>query len=332
MAVMAGIDIGTNTLRLLVARLDGPDKLIELDSDCCITRLGEGLHREGRLLPSAMARTAAALKEFGEKLSRYELNDLVVVGTSAVREAKNRAEFLGRVKEQTGFEVEVISSMEEARRTFLGVLLGIGVTRNRMVVMDIGGGSTEFIVGEHGIPRQILTTDLGVVALTEKYLTTDPISTIDFDALKATVEIRLKPVCESLMAEKPFGLIGTAGTITTLAAIDQRLERYAPDRINHYRLKKSSVAGMLEKFLSMTIKDRSLMPSLEKDRADIIVAGTSILMMTMDRLECYEILVSDYGLREGILLDRYLQQYETERASIKTLEEVVKNDTEKPGA
>jgi exopolyphosphatase/guanosine-5'-triphosphate,3'-diphosphate pyrophosphatase len=313
MTVMAGIDIGTNTLRLLVARLDGPDKLIELDSDYHITRLGEGLRREGRLLPSAMARTVAVLSQFRKKLSSYELNDLVVVGTSAVREAKNREEFLDRVKKETGFEVEWISGTEEARRTFLGVLLGIGVSRHRMVVMDIGGGSTEFVLAEHGRPTQILTTDLGVVTLTEKYLTTDPIATTDFKALRAAIEIRLKPVCEGLMAEKPFSLIGTAGTITTLAAIDQRLEHYDPDKINRYRLKKSSVAGMLKDFLSKTIKERCSMPSLEKDRADIIVAGTAILMMTMDRLECSEILVSDYGLREGILLNRYLQKYETKK-------------------
>jgi exopolyphosphatase / guanosine-5'-triphosphate,3'-diphosphate pyrophosphatase len=241
------------------------------------------------------------------------LEDLVVVGTSAVREAKNREEFLGRVKEKTGFEIELISGMEEARRTFLGVLLGVGASPQRMVVMDIGGGSTELIVGEHGRPRQVLTTDLGVVALTEKYLTTDPISTRAFDALKAAIESRLKPVCESLVAEKPFSLIGTAGTITTLAAMDQRLERYDSDKINRYRLKKSSVAWMLEEFLSKTIQERSRMPSLEKDRADIIVAGTAVLLMTMDRLGCDDILVSDYGLREGILLDRYLQKNETKK-------------------
>lgn len=308
MTVMAGIDIGSNTLRLLIAKLDSPNELIELDSDHRITRLGEGLHRDGMLSPSAIARTVSVLKEFKKKISGYEVDDVVVVGTSAAREAKNREEFLGRVKEETGFELELISGMEEARRTFLGVLLGVGPIQHRMVVMDIGGGSTEFIVGEHGRPSQIMTTDLGVVTLTERYLTTDPITAHDFDVLKAAIENRLKPVCDSLIAEKPSSLIGTAGTITTLAAMDQRLDRYDPHRINRYWLKKSSVDRMLEEFLSKTAQERSRMPSLEAGREDIIVAGTAILMMTMDRLGCSEILVSDYGLREGILLDRYLKR------------------------
>ncbi len=314
MTVVAGIDIGTNTLRLLIAKLDSPNELIELDSDFCITRLGEGLHWDGMLSPSAMVRTVSVLKEFKKKISSYEVDDLVVVGTSAAREAKNREEFLGRVKDETGFEVELISGMEEARRTFLGVLLGVGpIQQHRIVVMDIGGGSTEFIIGEHGRPSQIVTTDLGVVTVTERYLTTDPISAHDFDALQAAIESRLKPVCDSLIAEKPFSLIGTAGTITTLAAMDQRLDRYNPHQINRYRLKKTSVARMLKEFLSKTAQERSLLPSLEKGREDIIVAGTVILMTTMDRLGYSELLVSDYGLREGILLDRYLNKYETKK-------------------
>jgi len=314
MTVMAGIDIGSNTLRLLIAKLDSPNGLIELDSDLRITRLGEGLHREGVLSSSAMARTVSVLKEFKEKISGYEVDDLIVIGTSAAREAKNREEFLGRVKEETGFAVELISGIEEARRTFLGVLVGVGPIRPRMVVMDIGGGSTEFIIGEHGKPSQIMTTDLGVVTLTERYLTTDPVSAQDFDALQAAIENRLKPIRGSLVAEKPFCLVGTAGTITTLAAMDQRLDRYDPCRVNRYPLKKSAVARMLREFLSKTSQERSRMPSLEKGRENIIVAGTAILMMTMDRLECNELLVSDYGLREGILLDRYLKKNEAKKA------------------
>ncbi|HXC62507.1 MAG TPA: Ppx/GppA phosphatase family protein [Nitrospiria bacterium] len=314
MTVMAGIDIGTNTLRLLIAKLNNPNELIELDSGRCITRLGEGMHQDGTLSSFAIARTVSVLKEFKKKISDYKVDDLVVVGTSAAREAKNREEFLGRVKEETGFEVELISGLEEARRTFLGVLLGVGpIQQHRIVVMDIGGGSTEFIIGEHGKPGQIVTTDLGVVTLTERYLTNDPISAHDFSALQAAIESRLKPVCDSLISEKPFSLIGTAGTITTLAAVDQRLDRYHPCQINRYRLKKTSVARMLKEFLSKTAGERSLMPSLEKGREDIIVAGTVILMTTMSRLGCSELLVCDYGLQEGILLDHYLNKHETNK-------------------
>jgi exopolyphosphatase/guanosine-5'-triphosphate,3'-diphosphate pyrophosphatase len=312
MTVMAGIDIGTNTLRLLIANLNSPHELIELDSDRRITRLGGGMHRDGILSSSAIARTVSALKDFKNKIADYNIDDIIVVGTSAAREAKNKKELLDRIKEETGFDVELISGLEEARRTFLGVLLGVGPHQaDRVVVMDIGGGSTEFIMGEDGKPGQVVTTDLGVVTLTEKYLTTDPISLKDFNALQAAIESRLKPVCDSLAIEKPFKLIGTAGTITTLAAMDQRLDRYHPDRINRYRLKKTSVARMLKEFLSKTAQERSLSASLEKGREDIIVAGTAILMMTMERLECSEILVSDYGLREGVLLDLYLNKYET---------------------
>jgi len=292
--------------------MNSPYELIELDSDRLITRLGEGMHRDGILSSSAMARTVAALKEFKKKIADYNVDDLIVVGTSAAREARNKKEFLDRVKEETGFDVELISGKEEARRTFLGVLLGVGpLQRNRVVVMDIGGGSTEFIMGEDEKPGQIVTTDLGVVTLTEKYLTTDPISAHDFNTLQTAIESRLKPICDSFMFKKPFSLIGTAGTITTLAAMDQRLDSYHPDRINRYRLKKTLIARMLKEFISKTAQERSLLPSLEKGREDIIVAGTAILMISMDRLRCDEILVSDYGLREGVLLDFYLNKYET---------------------
>jgi exopolyphosphatase/guanosine-5'-triphosphate,3'-diphosphate pyrophosphatase len=313
MAVLAGIDIGTNTLRLLIARLDKPDELIELDSDRRITRLGEGMHREGKLSSGAVTRTVTALKEFKKKISNYKIDDLIVVGTSAVREAKNTAEFLSRVRKETGFEVQPISGIEEARRTFLGVLLGIGPLRERAVVMDIGGGSTEFITGVGGRPGRMVTIDLGAVTLTEKYLGTDPIASRDFNALRTEIESRLKPVCDTIAANKPFILIGTAGTITTLAAMDLRLERYDPVRINRYALKKTSVVRMLKDLLSKTAQERHLMPSLENGREDIIVAGAAVLTVAMEMLECNEIVVSEYGLREGVLLDLYLSVYEAKK-------------------
>jgi exopolyphosphatase/guanosine-5'-triphosphate,3'-diphosphate pyrophosphatase len=240
------------------------------------------------------------------------VDDLIVIGTSAVRSARNMKEFLGRVKRETGFEIKPISGTEEARKTFLGVILGIGPIQHPLtVVIDIGGGSTEFISGQGGKPVRMTTIDLGVVTLAEKYLTTDPISPGDFTALETAIEKRLKPICNSIAAEKPFELIGTAGTITTLAAMDQKLDQYDPARIHRYRLKKTSVIRMLKEFLSRTARERSLMPSLEKGREDIIVAGTAILAKVMDLLDCGEILISDYGLREGVLLDFYLKKYET---------------------
>lgn len=307
MALLAGIDIGTNTLRLLVAEMENPSSLREIASAKEITRLGEGFSTRKAFLPSAVERSIAALKNFKEILKRHRVDDLILVGTSAVREAENRETFLKEVKEQTGFEVQVISGEEEALCTFLGVNTVIQNQTEPMLVIDIGGGSTEFIGAEGDAPNFLLSTELGVVHLTEKYLKSDPPTSAELRSLRLAIDKVIKPIGYHF---PPKGLlVGTAGSITTLAAIDQKMTVYDPDKINRYPLSRASLERIFKELSVMPLEQRRKTLGLEKGREDIIITGALILIAVMELFGYDPVLVSDYGLREGILINLYQKKY-----------------------
>jgi exopolyphosphatase/guanosine-5'-triphosphate,3'-diphosphate pyrophosphatase len=316
-SLLASIDIGTNTLRLLVAEVSGSEEIRELYSERRITRLGEGLSKGGQLNLKAIERTTAALKIFKEAAERYPLEGLRAVATGAVREASNKKEFLSTVKKEAALEIDVITGREEARLTLLGVLTGIKKRPPHSLVMDIGGGSTEFILSEGIKSKVIVSMNFGVVPLTENFIKSDPVEERDLRKLRGVVrewieetEERIRkslPVKRGKRADNfwPEGtiLIGTAGTITTLAAIDQGLERYSFSRINNYILNRSSVERVFLRLKAMTLDERRGIAALEPGREDLILPGSLILLEAMKRFGFREILVSDYGLREGILID-----------------------------
>jgi exopolyphosphatase/guanosine-5'-triphosphate,3'-diphosphate pyrophosphatase len=317
MSILAGIDIGTNTVRLLIADVKDKYNFKEIRSERRITRLGEGLIENRRLLPSAEERTIFVLKEFGEILKGYPVEALTAVATSAVREAENGKKFVERIKVETDFDVEVISGDEEARRTFLGVLAGLnlsplssplwgeGRVRGNLLIMDIGGGSTEFIVSKNAVVLDSISTGLGVVKLTEEFVKSDPVTDKELEGLKNAIEKEIKGLKDSLNSPANAAFVGTAGTITTLAAIDQNLTLYNPLCINNYILKKKSVDRIFDNLKSMTIEERLNIPALEKGREDLIIAGTAIVLSVMEEFGFREMTVCDYGLREGIVIDLY---------------------------
>lgn len=307
MAVIAGIDIGTNTFRLLVAEMDGAGPLREIGSAKETTRLGEGFSIKKAFLPAALERSVAALKRFKEVLQKYRVDDLIVVGTSAVREAENRDIFLQEVKRQTGFEVQVISGEEEALCTFLGVNLVIQNQTEPMLVIDIGGGSTEFIGAEGDSPNFLLSTELGVVHLTEKHLKSDPPTPEELKSLRLAIDKVVKPIGYHF---PPKGLlVGTAGSITTLAAIDQKMTAYDPKKINGYPLSRASLERIFKELCVMPLEERRKTLGLEKGREDIILTGALILLAVMELFGYDPVYVSDYGLREGILINLYQKKY-----------------------
>ncbi len=301
MAVLGSIDMGTNTFRLLVAEVEDQSFFREVFSAREITRLGEGFSKEKLLKPAAIERAVAALIQFRDALKNYPLDDLIVVGTSAIREAKNQREFIEEVKRRTGFDLKVISGEQEALYTFLGANFIIKNQNDPMLVMDIGGGSTEFIGAEGDAPTFLMSTELGVVHLTEKYLRSDPPTAEELRQLRAAIAQVIKPIVYDFPPRCRF--VGTAGSVTTLAAIDQRLAEYDPEKINGYPLPRASVERIFKEITSMTLAQRRKIPGLEKGREDLLVAGTLILLTVME-LSGYEpVYVSDYGMREGILLD-----------------------------
>lgn len=308
--ILAGLDLGTNTFRLLVARMASDRRWEELYSDQRITRLGEGLGTNGRLQPEPIRRAINTLKEYHDIITKYSVEKIVAVATSAVREAANGAEFVKAVQDETSIEVEVISPEEEARRTLLGVLSGFERPPKSFLVVDIGGGSTEFMWGNLQRLMGFLSTDLGVVRLTERFLSDPRPTRQQMDSLTEYIvgwldQVKRRIQDPSRSAFLPARFVGTAGTVTTLAAIDLGLKVYDPQRIHLHRLEMKTVERILEELMARTPQERLSIPGMQKGREDLILPGALILLLTMRTLKLSEVTVSEYGLREGILVDYY---------------------------
>ena len=300
---VAGIDIGTLTCRLLVADVHLPRELREIDSDRRILRLGEGVDQYKRLSAEAMDRVVETLTEWKEKTSKYSLDAVVVVATSAVRESENRLEFLRRVKQETGWDVEVLTGEEEAQRTLLGLRFGLPATISDFLGLDIGGGSTEYILARKDQSPKVISLDLGVVRLLERVFHHDPPTGEELQKTVACIDEQLIKVKQAFGEVQRLPLVGTAGTITTLAAMAQCLKQYDRTQVHNYELTLSTVKSLEKDLITKTVSERLDMPGLELGREYVIVAGTVILRRIMETFSFDACLVSDYGLREGMLVD-----------------------------
>ena len=300
---LAGVDIGTLTCRLLIADLSPGGRLKELRSERRILRLGEGVDHARRLSGAAMDRVLQCLEEWREIIEDVSVDAVVAVGTSAMRDAANRDEFLDRVKRQTGFEVELISGEEEARRTLLGIRSGLPVGVTDLLALDIGGGSTEFILDRPGQAPLVRSLDIGVVRLCERLLHHDPPTGDEIRQAREWVAREIKATVAGMDNYQTATFVGTAGTITSLAAMAQKLPAYEPARIQNYSLQLSMIQELEQILLSRKVADRAGLPGLEKGREEVIVAGAIIISEIMKTLGLPIVLVSDLGLREGVLLD-----------------------------
>jgi exopolyphosphatase/guanosine-5'-triphosphate,3'-diphosphate pyrophosphatase len=302
--VLAGVDIGTLTCRLLIARVSN-GRFSELHSERRILRLGEGVQHHSVLSESAMSRVIESLREWRGVIQRHKVDGETAVATSAVRDAKNRDEFLARAKRETGFSIEVLSGEEEARRTMLGICAGLPPEVSDVLGVDIGGGSTEFIkfnaTANH--PPKIVSVDIGVVRLTEAFLRQDPLTSDEQRRAAMLIEQTVRATRDRLGSLDHTTLVGTAGTVTTLAAMMLKLTRYDPARVHNFRLGLHAVREIEQHLMRQARAERKKMIGLEPGREDVIVAGTLILRTVMEILGFQECLVSDLGLREGIVLD-----------------------------
>ena len=312
MLTLAGIDIGTNTLRLLIAEFSPDSSFRQIASDRRVTRLGEGISGTGGLKAGAMERTLGVLEEFSRTCGRHPVAGIYTAATSAVREASNGADFVRMVKERAGLDVQVISGDEEARLIMLGVSSGLDMEDKDALVMDIGGGSTEFVFVSKGEISFKVSTDIGVVRFTEQYIHSDPPEPGEIEGLESAIKERLKGVQSSPFSKGGLrgiwgqgGLIGTAGTITTLAAIDQKMTVYDPEKVNGCRICRDRIQEIRRTLSRMKIKEREQVPGIEKGREDIIVAGVVVVDLVMEWFGFGEIVVSDSGLREGLVIDLY---------------------------
>ncbi len=316
----ASIDIGTNTLRLLIADEEAGG-LKPLIYKRAITRLGGKYTAPSGIDKESAERTFKALENFKKIISENNVNDVLAFATSVVRRARNRDWFIEEVFGRTGIRVSVISGTEEARLSLLGVLSVMGDKGGKKLVIDIGGGSTEFIFTDGSVIAGAFSMEMGVVHLTEEYLKTDPPS----EGELKTLEDGIKGVITELKAlmkkdsidpveysgKKGAAFVGTAGTITTLAALDQNLEVYDRERINNYTIPKARVRQMYRLLAGLKLKEREKILTLEKGREDLIIPGSAITLLTMESFGFDEIKVSDAGLLEGIILKRIREETKT---------------------
>ena len=300
---LAGVDIGTLTCRLLIADLLPGGRLREVRSDRRILRLGEGVDQTKQLSVAAMDRVVQCLKEWREIIDASHVDAAAVVATSAVRDAANREEFLDRVKREADFEVELITGKEEARRTMLGIRSGLPHGVTNVLALDIGGGSTEFILDRPGEKPVVRSIDIGVVRLCERLLHHDPPTNEEIRQAREWVTKETKAAVAGMGNYQSATFVGTAGTVTSLAAMAQQLPTYEPVRIHNYVLHLDTIQDLEQTLLRHKKTDRAGLPGLEKGREEVIAAGAIIIRTIMETLGMSAVLVSYLGLREGVLID-----------------------------
>ena len=296
------IDIGTNTILGLIAELKNDGSFDVLDDLAEITRLGEGVQRTGRISAEGEERSLKVLRCYLERFESLNVEAIMAVGTSALRDARNSAEVRGRFKEQLGFDVRVISGDEEAAYSFLAVQRGLPLNRRELLVVDVGGGSTEFIRGSEAGVSQAVSINIGSVRLTEQFLHSDPVQTEECEKMRLAIERELALLPRQWLKDSSIlTLVGIAGTFTTLSAVEKKLARYAHGEVHGSRLTLGEVRRQVALYQGRTIAERKAIDGLEPKRADVILAGATLIERTMTVFHLQQVIVSDQGVRYGLL-------------------------------
>ena len=300
---LASFDLGTNTFLLLIADV-GEGRVEPILDKETIVRLGKGVDSAGNLNAEAMQRGWACLQEYAMLAKQYGAGQIFAVGTSALRDAANRSEFLEAALEKTGVRVEVISGEEEARLTFVGTLSNKMNLPAPIAVLDIGGGSTEVVIGEPDQKNflQARSVDIGSVRLTERFVQSDPVQPEEIMRIRRQAENMMRATWPPENFAMIKTLIGTAGTITTLAAMAQRRHEYDPNRIDGFILTRQKLGELIIALRERTIVERRQLAGLSPARADVILAGAIILEAFLDIYQFPGLIVSDRGLRYGVLV------------------------------
>jgi exopolyphosphatase / guanosine-5'-triphosphate,3'-diphosphate pyrophosphatase len=303
MSTVAVVDIGSNSVRLLIARRTHDDGIEELVRDTNVTRLGQGVDTAGRLADDAIARTYAVLDRYALQISEHECDHRIAVLTSAVRDSANGEAFAETVQRDYGLETHILKGAEEARLTYLGATSERDpADTTPTLVLDIGGGSTELIVGVGAEVRFRVSTQAGVVRQTERHLHDDPPTREQMDALAGDVrEILAAQVPAEVRTAVEHG-IAVAGTATSLAAIAQHLEPYDPARVHGFEITTAECARILSELASMPLAQRREVPGLDPDRAPTIIAGVLIFAEVVRLFGLDEIEVSEHDILRGAAL------------------------------
>jgi len=298
---VAAIDCGTNSIRLLVADIDvDAGTLRDVDRRMEIVRLGQGVDRTGRFAPDALERTMDACRRYADVVRATGAERVRFVATSASRDVSNRDEFEAGVRGALGVEPEVVTGDEEAALSFAGATRELaGSVPEPVLVVDIGGGSTEFVLGSEAV-RAARSVDIGCVRMTERHLHSDPPTASEVAAARADIEAAISLAQETVPLEVARTLVGLAGSVTTLAAIALDLPSYQPERIHHARVTAVDVRLMSERLLAMNHDARAALPYMHPGLVDVIGAGALVLAAILDRVPVTEVVVSEHDILDGI--------------------------------
>ena len=295
---VAAVDCGTNSVRLLVADVQGRRKT-DLHREMRVVRLGQGVDATGELAPEAIERTRVALVDYAAVCRDLGVERTRMVATSATRDARNRSDFQAMVVATLGVEPEVVSGDEEAALSFDGATRALDPADGPFLVMDIGGGSTEVVLGGATVDAA-RSVDVGCVRLTERHLRSDPPTASEILLATADVEAALALVREVVPVERARTAVGLAGSVTTVAAVAQGLGAYDADRLHLSRLSAADVATTGARLLAMTRAERAALPVMHPGRVDVIGAGALVLAVLVDRLGLAEVVVSEADILDGI--------------------------------
>jgi exopolyphosphatase/guanosine-5'-triphosphate,3'-diphosphate pyrophosphatase len=300
---VAAVDIGTNSVRLLIAEIDGTTprdaKVVAVDRRMRITRLGQGVDRARALAPEAIERTTAVLREYRDALDEHGVTEVRATATSAARDATNRAEFFAAAHDALGVTPELISGEEEAALSFLGATADLDAPAPYLVV-DIGGGSTEFVLGTDA-PTGLVSLDMGCVRITEQYLHSDPPAPEELSNAVAAVRDLVAEVPRVVPgAAEAATLVGLAGTVTTVAAVELGIPEYDPEKIHHFRLTHDAAEDVFRTLATESAAQRAHNPGLEAGRVDVIVGGAAVLVGIFRVLGFPEMLVSEADILDGL--------------------------------
>jgi exopolyphosphatase / guanosine-5'-triphosphate,3'-diphosphate pyrophosphatase len=307
--ILAAIDIGTNSIHMVVVKITPELPAFNIvDAEKSTVRLGERCPQTGNLTAEAMARAIAALRRCLDMARAWNAEQVIAVATSATREAPNGREFIREVETLLGLQIDLIAGQEEARRIYLGVLSGLEFHNQPHVIADIGGGSTELILGDGHDPRFLSSTKVGAVRLTNEFVNTDPISNREYDRLKAYIRGMLEWPLEDLKSHIKSGeavqLVGTSGTIESLIRLDASEKLgVAPTSLHGYALTLERLQFLAQRLRKLSFADRCKMPGMSERRAEIILAGAMILQEVMENLGITQIKSCSRALREGIIVD-----------------------------
>jgi exopolyphosphatase / guanosine-5'-triphosphate,3'-diphosphate pyrophosphatase len=300
---VAAVDCGTNSLRLLVADVDpGRGLITDVARRMEIVRLGQGVDRTGRLAPEALARTMAVLRDYAGVIAGQQALAVRMVATSATRDASNAADFTRQVKEVLGVAPEVLTGSEEAVLSFTGATAELAgqPEAGPFLVADIGGGSTEFVLGAAGHPGAAISVNIGCVRMTERHLHGDPPTPGQVAAATADIDAALEQVAAEVPVMNARTLVGLAGSVTTVAAIALGLPAYAAERIHHSHISAADVHRVARRLLAQTRAERAAIGVMHPGRVDVIGGGALVLDRIMDRFGFGQVLVSEHDILDGI--------------------------------